>query len=128
MLVAEWQTLGSATLDTFLREMHRACSASSCCPTWASRCSACSWRDDVDRTIGLWAIVVFVAPLAFAWQMLQRTHSLELATEELAASRRENEYQALHDSLTGLPEPAALPAQLAEAIEDARPRRRPARA
>ena len=27
------------------------------------------------QTIGLWAIAVFIAPLAFAWQMLHRTHS-----------------------------------------------------
>ena len=36
--------------------------------------------------------------------MFQRTHSLQMATDELAVEvRRENEYQALHDALTGLP-------------------------
>ena len=34
--------------------------------------------------VGLFALVVFIAPLAFARQMFQRTHSLQLATEELA--------------------------------------------
>ena len=55
------------------------------------------------QTIGLWAIAVFIAPLAFAWQMLHRTHSLKIASEELAEKQRENEYQAFHDHLTGLP-------------------------
>lgn len=34
--------------------------------------------------IGIWSIGVFVAPLAFARQMFQRTHSLQVATNELA--------------------------------------------
>jgi diguanylate cyclase (GGDEF)-like protein len=55
------------------------------------------------QTTGLWALVVFVAPLAFARQMFQRTHSLQQATDELAERQKENEYQALHDSLTALP-------------------------
>ncbi len=53
--------------------------------------------------IGPWSIAVFIAPLAFARQMFSRTHSLEVATVELEAKQRENEYQALHDGLTGLP-------------------------
>ena len=55
------------------------------------------------QTTGLWALVVFVAPLAFARQMFQRTHSLQKATDELAERQKENEHQALHDSLTDLP-------------------------
>ena len=35
--------------------------------------------------------------------MFQRTHSLQQATDELAVKQAENEYQALHDSLTGMP-------------------------
>jgi diguanylate cyclase (GGDEF)-like protein len=53
--------------------------------------------------IGPWSIAVFIAPLAFARQMFTRTHSLQEATVELAAKQQENEYLALHDSLTGLP-------------------------
>jgi diguanylate cyclase (GGDEF)-like protein len=53
--------------------------------------------------VGLPSIAVFIAPLMFARQMFRRTHSLQVATEELAERQRENEYQALHDSLTGLP-------------------------
>jgi diguanylate cyclase (GGDEF)-like protein len=55
------------------------------------------------QTTGLWALVVFIAPLAFARQMFQRTHSLQKATDELAVRQKENEHQALHDSLTDLP-------------------------
>jgi diguanylate cyclase (GGDEF)-like protein len=53
--------------------------------------------------VGLPSIAVFIAPLLFARQMFRRTYSLQVATEELAERQRENEYQALHDSLTGLP-------------------------
>jgi diguanylate cyclase (GGDEF)-like protein len=53
--------------------------------------------------VGLPSIAVFIAPLMFARQMFRRTHSLQVATDELAERQRENEYQALHDSLTGLP-------------------------
>jgi diguanylate cyclase (GGDEF)-like protein len=70
--------------------------------------------------IGLWAIVVFVAPLAFARQMFQRTHSLQEATNELAAKQAENEYQALHDSLTGMPNRVLFQQRLNEAIEGSR--------
>ncbi len=77
----------------------------------------------VARSVGpnekqLWMLVVFIAPLAFARQMFQRTHSLQLATEELAERQAENEYQALHDALTGLPNRVLFQQQLAEAIRE----------
>ena len=68
---------------------------------------------------GPWAIFVFIAPLAFARQMFQRTHSLQVATEELAVKQAENEFQALHDSLTGLPNRVLFQLKLAEAIAEA---------
>jgi diguanylate cyclase (GGDEF)-like protein len=71
------------------------------------------------ETIGLWAIAVFIAPLGFAWQMLHRTHSLQIASEELAAKQRENEYQAFHDHLTGLPNRLLFRLSLGRAIENA---------
>ena len=52
---------------------------------------------------GAGAIIIFLAPLLFARQMFQRTHSLQQATDELAVKQAENEHQALHDSLTGMP-------------------------
>jgi diguanylate cyclase (GGDEF)-like protein len=73
-------------------------------------------------TIGLWALVVFIAPLAFARQMFQRTHSLHVVTEELAERQAENEHQALHDALTGLPNRMHFHQQLTEAIEAAEAR------
>jgi diguanylate cyclase (GGDEF)-like protein len=72
------------------------------------------------KTTGLWALVVFIAPLAFARQMFSRTHSLQQATEELAERQAENEYQALHDSLTGLPNRMLFQQRLADAIDGAR--------
>ncbi len=66
--------------------------------------------------IGLFALVVFIAPLAFARQMFQRTHSLQVATEELAERQAENEYQALHDSLTGLPNRVLFHQAVSEAL------------
>jgi diguanylate cyclase (GGDEF)-like protein len=72
------------------------------------------------QTTGLWALVVFIAPLAFARRMFQRTQSLQQATEELAERQAENEYQALHDSLTGLPNRTLFQLRLAGAIEHAR--------
>jgi len=62
-------------------------------------------------------IAVFIAPLAFARQMFYRTHSLQVATDELAERERENEYQALHDSLTGLPNRTLFLRHLQEAVE-----------
>ena len=72
------------------------------------------------KTTGLWALVVFIAPLAFARQMFSRTHSLQQATEELSARQAENEHQALHDPLTGLPNRMLFQQRLAEAIDAAR--------
>ncbi len=66
------------------------------------------------------AIFVFVAPLAFARQMFFRTHSLQEATNELAARQAENEYQALHDSLTGMPNRVLFQQKLSDAIDEAR--------
>ena len=51
----------------------------------------------------LFSVVIFLAPLLFARQMFQRTHSLQRATDELAVKQAENEFQALHDSLTSMP-------------------------
>ncbi len=74
------------------------------------------------QKIGILSIFVFIAPLAFARQMFTRTHSLQEATNELAAKQAENEHQALHDSLTGLPNRVLFQQRLAEAIDRARER------
>ena len=66
------------------------------------------------------AIFVFIAPLAFARQMFQRTHSLQEATNELARKQQENEFQALHDALTGMPNRMLFQRTLQDAIDDAR--------
>ena len=66
------------------------------------------------------AIIVFAAPLAFARQMFRRTHSLQEATSKLAAKQAENEYQAMHDSLTGLPNRMLFQLRLSDAIDEAR--------
>ena len=73
-------------------------------------------------TIGLWALAVFIAPLAFARQMFQRTHSLQKAKDELAVRQAENEYQALHDALTGLPNRVLFQQHLIDAIQHAESR------
>ena len=70
--------------------------------------------------VGWLSIFVFLAPLAFARQMFQRTHSLQAATNELAEKQAENEYQALHDSLTGMPNRMLFQLKLVDAIEQAR--------
>ncbi|MEX0651056.1 MAG: diguanylate cyclase, partial [Actinomycetota bacterium] len=72
--------------------------------------------------IGILSIFVFLAPLAFARQMFTRTHSLQEATNELAVKQAENEHQALHDSLTGLPNRVFFQTRLTDAIEAARER------
>ena len=72
------------------------------------------------QKIGILSIFVFLAPLAFARQMFTRTHSLQEATNELAAKQAENEHQALHDSLTGLPNRVLFQQRLVEAIDAAR--------
>ena len=91
--------------------------------------SAARGETTFDRApIGLWAIVVFVAPLAFARQMFQRTHSLQVATDELARKQAENEHQALHDASHGPPEPDCCSSRSsADAIEPMRTRRWAAR-
>ena len=101
-----------------------ACSASSSCRTWRSRCSRA--RRDGFPKFGAVAILVFLAPLLFARQMFQRTHSLQKATNELAVKQAENEYQALHDSLTGMPNRMFFHQRLLAEIEQARSDRRPA--
>ncbi len=70
--------------------------------------------------IGVWSIAVFIAPLAFARQMFSRTHSLLTATDELAARQADNEYQATHDVLTGLPNRALFQQTLYQAIDRVR--------
>ena len=49
--------------------------------------------------------------------MFQRTHSLQKATDELAVKQAENEYQALHDSLTGMPNRMFFHQRLLDEIE-----------
>ena len=71
------------------------------------------------------AILIFLAPLLFARQMFQRTHSLQKATDELAVKQAENEYQALHDSLTGMPNRMFFHQRLLAEIEQAREQRQP---
>jgi diguanylate cyclase (GGDEF)-like protein len=66
---------------------------------------------------GVWSIAVFIAPLAFARQMFFRTHSLQVATDELAEREKEKEYQALHDSLTDLPNRALFLRHLLDAVQ-----------
>jgi diguanylate cyclase (GGDEF)-like protein len=75
-------------------------------------------------TEGIWSILVFVGPMAFARQMFVRTHSLNKAHQELEKREREKEHQALHDSLTGLPNRVLFLDKLGEAIESARANRR----
>jgi diguanylate cyclase (GGDEF)-like protein len=69
--------------------------------------------------VGVWSIAVFVAPLGFARQMFLRTHNLKEATEALAQKQLQQEWQAMHDSLTGLPNRAMFMKHLHSAIEDA---------
>jgi diguanylate cyclase (GGDEF)-like protein len=70
--------------------------------------------------LGVFAIVIFLAPLLFARQMFQRTHSLQKATDELAVKQAENEYQAMHDSLTSMPNRTYFHLRLVDAIDEAR--------
>ena len=80
-----------------------ACSASSCSATWASRCSRSSSCQSFFADRAAWRSSCSSPRLAFARQMFQRTHSLQEATNELAVKQQENEFQALHDALTGMP-------------------------
>ena len=52
--------------------------------------------------------------------MFQRTHSLQKATDELAEKQAENEFQAQHDSLTGMPNRMHFHQRLLAEIELAR--------
>jgi diguanylate cyclase (GGDEF)-like protein len=72
------------------------------------------------QRFGVFSVVIFLAPLLFARQMFQRTHSLQRATDELAEKQAENEYQALHDSLTGMPNRMFFHQRLLEEIDHAR--------
>ncbi len=72
------------------------------------------------QSLDVASIFVFAAPLAFARQMFHRTHSLQEATNELAVKQAENEYQALHDALTGLPNRTLFQLKLIQAIDEAR--------
>ncbi|HJX07084.1 MAG TPA: EAL domain-containing protein [Actinomycetota bacterium] len=68
----------------------------------------------------VFSVLIFLAPLLFARQMFQRTHSLQQATDELAVKQAENEFQALHDSLTGMPNRMFFHQRLLEEIDHAR--------
>jgi diguanylate cyclase (GGDEF)-like protein len=119
MVTAEWQTLRYRhRLDHVLRAMHGGVMGEFLL-SYLGLALFSLLVATTTRTVGLWAIVVFIAPLGFAWQMLHRTHSLELATEQLARKQAENEYQALHDSLTDLPNRLLFQRSLAKAITEA---------
>ncbi len=72
------------------------------------------------QRFGVFSVVIFLAPLLFARQMFQRTHSLQRATDELAEKQAENEFQALHDSLTSMPNRMFFHQRLLDEIEHAR--------
>jgi diguanylate cyclase (GGDEF)-like protein len=119
MVTAEWQTLRYRhRLDHVLRAMHEGVMVEFLL-SYLGLALFSVLVAITTRTVGLWAIAVFIAPLAFAWQMLHRTRSLELATEELAHKQAENEYQALHDQLTDLPNRLLFQRSLAMTIEEA---------
>ena len=69
---------------------------------------------------GIFSVGIFLAPLLFARQMFQRTHSLQQATDKLAVKQAENEHQALHDSLTGMPNRMFFHQRLLEELNHAR--------
>jgi diguanylate cyclase (GGDEF)-like protein len=119
ILVAEWQSLKARSrLDGILRQMHSGILGEFVVSYMGLALFSVMVAITTER-IGLGAIAVFIAPLAFAWQMLRRTHSLQLASEELAAKQRENEHQAFHDPLTGLPNRLLFRLSLGQAIENA---------
>ena len=119
LLVAEWQALRRrVALESILRQMHSG-DLVEFVVSYMGLALFSVMVAITTETIGLWAIAVFIAPLAFAWQMLHRTHSLQLTSEELAAKQRENEYQAYHDHLTGLPNRLRFRERLGDAIGSA---------
>lgn len=119
ILVAEWQALKSRRrLEVILRQMHSGI-LGEFVVSYMGLALFSVMAAMATQELGLWAIAVFIAPLAFAWQMLRRTHSLQLTSEELAAKQRENEYQAFHDPLTGLPNRLLFRLSLGQAIERA---------
>jgi diguanylate cyclase (GGDEF)-like protein len=119
MVAAEWQTLRYRhRLDHVLRAMHGGVMVEFLL-SYLGLALFSLLVATTTRTVGLWAIVVFIAPLGFAWQMLHRTHSLEVMTEQLARKQAENEYQALHDHLTDLPNRLLFQRSLAQAIAKA---------
>jgi diguanylate cyclase (GGDEF)-like protein len=123
VLVAQWQSLKSLIrLDVILRQMHSGI-LGEFVASYMGLALFSVMAATATEKIGLWAIAFFVAPLAFAWQMLRRTHSLQLASEELAVKQRENEHQAFHDPLTGLPNRLLFRLSLGQAIEGAAERR-----
>jgi diguanylate cyclase (GGDEF)-like protein len=119
LLVAEWQALRQrVSLESILRQMHSGV-LGEFVVSYMGLALFSVMVAITTQTIGLWAIAVFIAPLAFAWQMLHRTHSLQITSEELAEKQRENEYQAYHDHLTGLPNRLLFRERLGEAIDTA---------
>ena len=119
MVTAEWQTLRYRhRLDHVLRAMHGGVMAEFLL-SYLGLALFSLLVATTTRVVGLWTIAGLIAPLGFAWQMLHRTHSLELATEQLARKQAEIEYQALHDNLTDLPNRLLFQRSLAKAITDA---------
>jgi diguanylate cyclase (GGDEF)-like protein len=119
LLVAEWHAIrGRVRVESILRRTHGGVLGEFVVSYMGLALFSVIVAITAQR-IGLSAIVVFVAPLAFAWQMLRRTHSLQVASEELARRQRENEHQAFHDSLTGLPNRLLFRLSLGQAIERA---------
>jgi diguanylate cyclase (GGDEF)-like protein len=119
ILVAEWQSLRDGEpMDRIVQRMHSGI-LGEFVVSYMGLALFSVMVAIATETIGLWAIAVFIAPLAFAWQMLHRTHSLKVASEELAQKQRENEFQAFHDHLTGLPNRLLFRLSLGQAIENA---------
>jgi diguanylate cyclase (GGDEF)-like protein len=119
-LVAAYYHFQSARgLFSIVREMHRGVFGEFVASYMALALFAVLVATSVE-SLGIFAILVFAAPLAFARQMFQRTHSLQEATTELAEKQAENEYQALHDSLTGMPNRMLFQQRLVESIAEGR--------
>jgi diguanylate cyclase (GGDEF)-like protein len=119
MLVAEWQSLKSREpVESILHQMHSGV-LGEFVASYMGLALFSVMVAITTQTIGLWAIAVFIAPLAFAWQMLHKTHSLQVTSQALAKKQRENEHQAFHDHLTGLPNRLLFRLSLGRAIENA---------